>query len=68
MKKERVYMETYIEVSIRKEVKEQIQTLAARQNIGVEQASEDLVRCGLENYLAEQAAGHYGKVKGGNEK
>jgi hypothetical protein len=51
MKKERIYTESCIEVSIRKEAKEQIQTLAARQNVDVEQVSEELVRRGLEIYL-----------------
>ncbi|MDR1949438.1 MAG: hypothetical protein LBQ38_08600 [Spirochaetaceae bacterium] len=46
-----------MEISVRKEVKERIQSLAARQNIDVEQVSEALVRRGLETYLAEQAAG-----------
>ncbi|MDR0403937.1 MAG: hypothetical protein LBH35_10160 [Treponema sp.] len=50
-------MKDSMEISVRKGVREQIQTLAARQNIDVEQASEELVRRGLETYLAEQAAG-----------
>jgi hypothetical protein len=57
MKKEKVCLKGYMEVSVRKGLKEQIQTLAARQNIDVEKASEELVRRGLETYLAEQAAG-----------
>jgi hypothetical protein len=63
MKKERIYTESCIEVSIRKEAKEQIQALAACQNIDVEQVSEELVRCGLEIYLAEQAAGQGKRMK-----
>ncbi|MDR0388721.1 MAG: hypothetical protein LBH73_01465 [Spirochaetaceae bacterium] len=50
-------MKDSMEINVRKGVREQIQTLAARQNIDVEQASEELVRRGLETYLAEQAAG-----------
>jgi hypothetical protein len=46
-----------MEVNVRKGLKKQIQTLAARRNIDVEQASEELVRRGLETYLTEQAAG-----------
>jgi hypothetical protein len=57
MKKEKVCLKCSIEISVRKGLKEQIQTLAARQNIDEEQASEELVRRGLETYLAEQAAG-----------
>jgi hypothetical protein len=57
MKKETVCLKDYMEVSIRKGLKEQLQTLAARQNIDVERTSEELVRRGLETYLAEQAAG-----------
>jgi hypothetical protein len=46
-----------MEISVRKGLREQIQILAARQNIDEEQALEELVRRGLETYLAEQAAG-----------
>ncbi|MDR0709541.1 MAG: hypothetical protein LBF77_05700 [Spirochaetaceae bacterium] len=44
-----------MKISVRKGVREQIQTLASCQNMDVEQASEELVRRGLETYLAEQA-------------
>jgi hypothetical protein len=57
MKKEKVELKCSMEVSVRKGLKEQIKTLAARQNIDEEQASEELVRRGLETYLADQAAG-----------
>ncbi|MDR1175169.1 MAG: hypothetical protein LBK83_06855 [Treponema sp.] len=56
MEKEKLCLKDYMEVSVRKGLKEQIQTLAARQNIDVERASEELVRRGLETYLAEHAA------------
>lgn len=50
-------LKDHIEIRVRKGVGEQIQTLAARQNIDPDQASEELVRRGLEAYLAEQAGG-----------
>jgi hypothetical protein len=55
MKKERFCLKDYMKISVRKGVREQIQTLASCQNMDVEQASEELVRRGLETYLAEQA-------------
>ncbi|MDR0584511.1 MAG: hypothetical protein LBG57_09215 [Treponema sp.] len=57
MKKEKFCLKGYMEVSVRKGVKEQIQTLAAYQKIDAKQVPEELVRLGLETYLAEQAAG-----------
>jgi L-lactate utilization protein LutB len=56
MKKERLCLKDYMEISVRKGVREQLQTLAACQNMDLEQVSEELVRRGLETYLAEQAA------------
>jgi hypothetical protein len=55
MKKERLCPKDCMEVRVRKGVKEQLKLLAARQNIGVEQVSEALVRRGLEAYVAERA-------------
>jgi hypothetical protein len=57
MKKKRVFLKNYTKISVHKGVRKQIQTLAARQNIDVERASEDLIRCGLEIYQTERASG-----------
>ncbi|MDR0449756.1 MAG: hypothetical protein LBH26_00650 [Treponema sp.] len=57
MKKESFYLKNYMEISVPKGFGEQIQSLAARQNIDAEQMPEELVRRGLETYLAERAAG-----------
>jgi hypothetical protein len=57
MKKEKLRLKDYMEISVRKGVRKQIQTLVACQNIDPEQVSEALIRRGLETYLAEQAAG-----------
>jgi hypothetical protein len=57
MKKEQRCLKNYMKISVHKGIKEQIQTLASRQNIAIEEASGELVRRGLETYLAEQASG-----------
>jgi predicted transcriptional regulator len=47
----------YTEVSVPREVKKRVQILAARQRTSEDTAFEQLIRHGLEAYLAEQGAG-----------
>jgi hypothetical protein len=47
----------YTELKVPGELRERVQILAARQKTSLDRAFEELIRYGLEVYLAEQTAG-----------
>jgi hypothetical protein len=50
-------VKNYMEISIPRELREKVQILAASQNTSEDTAFEQIIRHGLEAYLAEHAAG-----------